>query len=109
MKSKGRSRSVAVPVLCKFWFEDEVWNGTAEHMAVAVFGNTFEQALENMRAAIQSHVESMIETGKAPELMRLLQEKARDYGFLSLDEISTSSPLVKMLVTVNDRELVAVA
>ena len=32
------SPTLALPVLGKFWYEDGVWNGVAEDMAVAVFG-----------------------------------------------------------------------
>ncbi len=105
---RTEQNGVAIPILCRFWFEDGVWNGTAEDMAVAVFGSTFEEAMSNMRAAVGSHIESVMEAGEIEDLIRHLQERAKEYGFLSLDELSPSSPLVKMLVAIRDREVIAV-
>ncbi|MFQ5925897.1 MAG: type II toxin-antitoxin system HicB family antitoxin [Terriglobia bacterium] len=105
---KAADTSVAVPILCKFWFEDGVWNGVAADLAVAAFGSSFEEAMANLRTAIGSHLESVIEAGNVTALITHLQERAREYGFLSLDEISPSSPLVKMLVAMKNQELVAV-
>lgn len=98
--------SVAVPILCKFRFEDGVWNGVAEDLPVAVFGNTFEEAKENLRSAIESHIESVLESGEVMPLIQHLQERGREY--LSVDEISPGSPLVKMLVAMKNREIVSV-
>ncbi len=100
--------SVAVPILCRFWFEDGVWNGSCEDLAVAAFGASFEQAMSNVRTAIGSHLESIIEAGEAEDVIARLQERAKEYGFLSLDQLSPASPLVKMVVAIKNRELVAI-
>lgn len=102
----GSGTSVSVPILCKFWREDDVWNGVAEDLPVAVFGASFEETKENMRSAIESHIESVAETGDVTGLIRRLQERSREY--LSVDEISPGSPLVKMLVAMKNQEVVAV-
>ncbi|HEX9764209.1 MAG TPA: hypothetical protein VGA39_02910 [Candidatus Acidoferrales bacterium] len=98
--------STSVPILCKFWREDDVWNGVAEDLPVAAFGATFEDAKENLRCALESHIESVAEAGDVVALIQHLQEKSRDY--LAVDEISPGSPLVKMLVAMKNQEVVAV-
>lgn len=103
---QGAEIGVTVPILCKFWSEDGVWNAVAEDLPVAVFGSSFEEARDNLRAAIESHIESMIETGQVGELITHLQERAREY--LSVDEISPDSPLLKMLVAMKNQEIIAV-
>ena len=107
-RNQAEPDSVAVPVLCRFWFEDGVWNGTAEDTAVAVFGSSFEEAMANMRAALESHIQSIIEAGEIGELVQHLRQRAKEYGFLALEEMSPGSPLVKMSVAIRNRELVAV-
>jgi len=102
----GSATSVSVPILCKFWHEDGVWNGVAEDLPVAVFGATFEEAKENMRSAIESHIESVLEAGDVTSLIRHLQERSREY--LPVDEISPGSSIVKMLVAMKNQEVVAV-
>jgi predicted RNase H-like HicB family nuclease len=102
----GSTSPISVPILCKFWHEDGVWNGVAEDVPVAVFGRTFEEAQENMRSAIESHMESVAEAGNVASLIRHLQERSREY--LAVDEISPGSPLVKMLVAMKDQEVIAV-
>ena len=105
-KMKGTDFSVSL--LCKFWFEDGVWNGITEDLAVAVFENTFEEAMANLRSAIKSHMEALIEAGEVKDLVPQLEQRAKDYGFLSLEKMSPDSPLVKMSVVMKNGELVAV-
>lgn len=97
-----------VPILCKFWPEDGVWNGVTEDLSVAVFGFTYEEASENLRQAIECHMEAAVETGSIGALIAHLQERAKEYGFLSLDAITPGSSLVKMLVAMKNQEVVAV-
>jgi predicted RNase H-like HicB family nuclease len=54
-----------VSILCKFWLEDQVWNGIAEHLPIAAFGHTFEEAKENLEGAILSHLEALRDAGKS--------------------------------------------
>lgn len=99
---------IIVPILCRFWLEDEIWNGVAVDLPVAVFGESFEAALSNLKSALKCHMEVVFESGKAAEIINHLQEKRREYGFLSMDEISEDSPIVKMLVAMKKPELLAV-
>jgi predicted RNase H-like HicB family nuclease len=92
-----------IPVLCKFWKEDGVWNASAEHLPIAVFGDTFEDALKNLRDAIISHIQSVREAGQIDQLISLLLKRAQDHMLVT--EITPEAPLVKMLVP-QDYELV---
>lgn len=106
-KRESPTSGVSIPVLCKFWCEDGVWNGAAEHLPVAAFGETFEEAKRNLANAVVCHFESANETGRIDQLVSELQGHAREH--LAVDEISYDSPLVKMLVALKDREVFAVS
>lgn len=106
--SQHAGTEAIVPILCRFWLEDGVWNGIAEDTAVAVFGKSFEEAMCNLREAIKNHLQAAIETGEINVLLEHLRERAKEYGFLSPEQIPPSSPIVKMLVAVKDQQLVSV-
>jgi predicted RNase H-like HicB family nuclease len=55
---------VEIPVLCRVWEEQGVFNGIAEDLPVAVFGKTHEEAQSNLRDAIISHLEALGELHK---------------------------------------------
>ncbi|KKL28451.1 hypothetical protein LCGC14_2375040 [marine sediment metagenome] len=105
---EGAPAEILVPILCKLWAEDGVWNGVTEDLSVAVFGSTYEEASENLRQAIECHMEAAVQTGSVGALIAHLQERAKEYGFLSLDEITPGSSLLKMLVAMKNQEIVAV-
>jgi predicted RNase H-like HicB family nuclease len=67
-----------------------VWNGVAEDLPVAAFGQTFEEARRNLSDALLSHLQSACELGKLPEMMSLLQQ--REHDFLPVDEIPQAWP-----------------
>jgi predicted RNase H-like HicB family nuclease len=104
----GQSEQTSLPVLCRFWNENGVWNGSAEDVAVAVFGQTLEEAIDNLRAAVQNHFEAAIETGLIGPMVTRLTERAKELRFWSFDEISPNSPVLKMLVGISDNQSVAV-
>lgn len=92
--------SVAVPILCKFWSEDGVWNGVAEHLPVAVFGETFEAAKDNLRSAIGAHLKAVRELGDLdPTIERLLHD-AND--FFSVQDIPTGLTYARIEARVTD-------
>ena len=84
-------------ILCRFWEEDGLWNGIAVNLPIAVFGDTFEESLSNMRDAVESHVEAVVEAGPSDELQRLQEHRQS----LDVDEIPFDSPLVKLLVAMD--------
>ena len=94
-----------ISILCRFWSEDGVWNGVAEDLPVAAFGQTFEEARRNLSDALLSHLHSASELGGLPEIIQLLQQ--REHDFLPVDEIPLNSPLLKILVAMKGREFLA--
>jgi predicted RNase H-like HicB family nuclease len=52
-------------VECKFWLEDDGWNGTSEQPAIAVQASTFEQAKSDMEIALGKYIESLLREGRA--------------------------------------------
>lgn len=82
-----------------------MWNGVAEDLPVAAFGQTFEEARRNLSDALLGHLQSVSELGKLRETIRLLQR--REHDFLPVDEIPLNSPLLKILVAMKDREFLA--
>lgn len=99
--------TISLPILCEFWHEDDVWNGEAKDLPIAVFGDTFEEAQAHMRDAIQGHIESAIELGEFSEVLKSVS-KAVSGRRLSIDDFQSSHPVVKMSVEVRDKQ-VAVA
>ena len=49
---------------CKFWLEDDGWNGSSEQPSVAVQAATFEQAKCDMESALAQHLELLLSTEK---------------------------------------------
>src|SRR5580658_8238092 len=56
-----------VPILCKLWQEDDLWNGIALDLPVAVFGKTFEEAKRHLFEALDAHFETLREIGSYDE------------------------------------------
>jgi hypothetical protein len=45
---------------CKFWLDDNGWNGTAEAVAVSIQADSFAQAKADMELALGKHLESLL-------------------------------------------------
>lgn len=86
-----------VPVLCKLWFEDGVWNGSAHDLPVAVFGHTIDEAKKNLGEALVAHFEALQETGKADETIRELRRLAQQR--LSFDDMSNNELFWKVTLS----------
>ncbi|HEU0049825.1 MAG TPA: type II toxin-antitoxin system HicB family antitoxin [Nitrososphaera sp.] len=56
--------TASVPVECLFWNEDDGWKGSCAELALAVSGNSFEDAKKNMEAALQTCIESVLRNHK---------------------------------------------
>ena len=54
-----------LPVECKFWLEDDGWNGISEQPAIAVQAGTFEEAKSDMEIALGKYIESLLREGRA--------------------------------------------
>lgn len=106
-KKKAQSDvSIEIPVLGKFWREDEVWNGVAEDIPVAVYGGTSEQAQQHMQDAILSHLEALQELNRLRETINLLRKKSRERS-LSEAEIPLNQSLVRISATLHNNQLLA--
>lgn len=99
--------AICLNVLCRFWFEDSVWNGVAQDLPVAVFGDTFEQAKANLLDAVICHLQAASEVGKLDQTISALQQKEHD--LLPIDEIPPNAALVKIPVVMNGSEILPVA
>jgi len=94
-------------VLCKFWPEDGVWNGSAVDLAVAAYGKSIEQAQKNLAEAIICHFEALQEVGQLAHEAKRLQNLARDCR-LSVGEMSEHRLFGRAIAKVSDHK-VAVA
>jgi predicted RNase H-like HicB family nuclease len=45
---------------CKFWLDDNGWNGSAEAVAVCIQADSFAQAKADMELALGKHLESLL-------------------------------------------------
>jgi predicted RNase H-like HicB family nuclease len=70
-----------VPILVRFWQEDDVWNASAFDLAVSVFGDTFEEARSNFENALDSHFALLVELGRTAETVKRLKGVAKERGF----------------------------
>jgi hypothetical protein len=45
---------------CKFWLQDDGWNGTSDSPFVAVCAASFEQAKMDLEYALGKHIEQLL-------------------------------------------------
>jgi hypothetical protein len=50
---------------CKFWLDDNGWNGSAEAVAVSIQADSFAQAKADMELALGKHLESLLRERRA--------------------------------------------
>lgn len=48
---------------CKFWLDDEGWNGRAEELGISIQAESFAQAKADMELALGKHLESLLQAG----------------------------------------------
>ena len=80
-KKELEKPSLAVPVLCRFWEEDGVWNGAAHDLPVAAFGKTLQQAQKHLGDALEAHFEALHELGKVQATIEKLRRISHDRTF----------------------------
>jgi predicted RNase H-like HicB family nuclease len=89
------AESNKLEMLCRVWAEDGVWNASVEGLPIAVAGETFEDALQNLRDAIRSHMESAAELGMMPSVLATLdKEKNRT---ISARDIPANAAMLKLV------------
>lgn len=70
------SEAIVIPVLCRLWFEDGVWNAIAEQTAVAVFGPTREQADAILKEALKLHFDEIHRLGHLELELRKMRDQS---------------------------------
>jgi hypothetical protein len=90
---KRTEPSKEIPVICKFWQEDGVWNGSAHDLPVAVFGNTLEEAKEHLADAIISHFCALQKIGQLDAVVFELQNVTHHQ--LNLDDMANNELFCK--------------
>jgi hypothetical protein len=56
---------------CKFWLDDEGWNGSAEELAICVRADSFAQAKADMELALGKHLELLLRERRAGSQVRV--------------------------------------
>jgi predicted RNase H-like HicB family nuclease len=107
-KTDNVSQVLEIPVLARLWREDGVWNGEAIDLPVAVFGDTFENAVAHLQDAVMSHLESLEEIGKLEDTAHILRACARNHR-VSPDEMGSNQPFVKLNAGLQNHKVVCIA
>jgi hypothetical protein len=50
---------------CKFWLDDNGWNGSAEAFALTIQAESFSQAKADMELALAKHIEQVLRERRA--------------------------------------------
>ncbi len=105
-KNASAEIAVEIPVLCRIWEEQGVFNGIAEDLPVAVFGKTHEEAQSNLRDAVLSHLEALMELHKLEPVVEHLRSQARDIHF-SPREIPRDQSFFRFSAAIHDSHILA--
>jgi predicted RNase H-like HicB family nuclease len=103
---KKSNTVIEVPVLCRFWQEDGVWNASTEELPIVVFGNTFEETQKHMSDAIVAHLNSLQKLGALPATVELLRTLARERS-VSVDNLVLNQAFIKMSAAIQDHHVMA--
>lgn len=101
-------RQIEVPILCRFWCEDEVWNGSAQDLPVSVFGKNFEQAKKHLAEALHSHFEALEEVGLLDQTIQELCRIAHNRTF-QIEQMADNEMLWKTTAKLPDHRCAAMA
>jgi predicted RNase H-like HicB family nuclease len=105
--TKASARTVVeVPVFCRIWQEQGVFNGVAEHLPVAVFGKTYEEAQSNPKDAILSHLAALREVHQLDEVVEHLRSQARETQF-SPRELPRDGSFFRFSAAIHDSRILA--
>ncbi|MGB8770174.1 MAG: hypothetical protein WCC92_11190 [Candidatus Korobacteraceae bacterium] len=105
-KKESAEIVVEVPVLCRIWEEQGVFNGIAEDLPVAVFGKTHEEAQNNLRDAVLSHLEALREIHKLEPVVEHLRSHARESHF-SPGELPRDQSFYRFSAAIHDSQILA--
>jgi hypothetical protein len=51
----------SVPVDCRFWMEDDGWNGQCEKFLIHVHAPHFEEIKRRMESALEAHITALLD------------------------------------------------
>jgi hypothetical protein len=51
----------SVPIDCRFWMEDDGWNGQCERFLIHVRAPHFEEIKRRMESALEAHISSVLD------------------------------------------------
>jgi predicted RNase H-like HicB family nuclease len=102
-KHKSAAEVIEVPVLCRFWMEDGVWNGEAVDLPVAVYGDTFEQARQHLGDAIVEHLSAVQQVGNITATIHVLRSRMNEA--LSMAEFPRDNAMMRMSATFRDNRV----
>ncbi len=105
-KKKPAEIVVEIPVLCRIWEEQGVFNGIAEDLPVAVFGKTHEEAESNLRDAIIAHLEALQELHQLQPVVDQLRSQARETNF-SPRELPRDQSFFRFSAAIHDSQILA--
>ncbi|GAB4241943.1 MAG: hypothetical protein Kow00109_17590 [Acidobacteriota bacterium] len=95
-------------ILCKFWEEDGVWNGSCLNLPAAVFGATLEEAQRNLRQAVEQHFEEAGNLGILESVIKTSSDALRRLEKLLEREVSPEELIQKIpppVLATEQREL----
>jgi predicted RNase H-like HicB family nuclease len=107
-KNASASNVLEIPILARLWQEENVWNGEAVDLPIAVFGDTFEETVKNLHDAVISHLEALQEIGKLEDTAHILRACARTRR-VSLDEMGSNQPFMKFNAGLQNHKVVCIA
>lgn len=90
-------------VLVRFWQEDNVWNGSALDIPVAVSGESFEDVRNNFEEALKAHFDLLQELKREKPVINKLIKVAKERGFY--DRIQPRETFEKFAVERDSLEL----
>ena len=105
-KKARPAAALEVPVLCRFWQEDDVWNASAVDLPIAVFGASIEEAQDNMRDALVAHLEGLQKLGDLEKTIEYLRTLARDRTVKTCD-MAQNQLFMRLSAAVQDQHVVA--
>jgi len=108
-KKKGQPPKaiMEIPVLCRLWEEDSVWNASAVDLPIAVFGESFEAAKQHMTDAIVAHLDALQRLGELEATAHFLRTLARQRS-VRTEDMALNQPLIRISAAVQDKQVYAV-
>jgi predicted RNase H-like HicB family nuclease len=103
-KTETGATAVEVPVLCRIWEEQGIFNGVAEDLPVAVFGETYEEARQNLRDAVISHLEALRQLQQLNPVVEHLRRQARE-GYFSPQEIPRDQSFYRFSAAIHNSRI----